>query len=54
MTDHTDTRFPCGCFMFWVGDVLAFEPHAMDCPYFRYFTAEAERQGKTPDVMDLR
>lgn len=43
----TDTeRLPCGCIIGNHGDAFVMQPCSPDCTYYRYFVAEANRQGK--------
>lgn len=39
-------RLPCGCVIDTVGQTFVMQPCSLDCHYFRYAMAEAERQGK--------
>lgn len=39
-------RLPCGCEMGQVGEAFVYRPCSLDCRYYRYAMAEAERQDK--------
>lgn len=47
-------RLPCGCQFGVVNNAFVYEPCSLDCEWYKFVLAEAQRQGKPTTTLDLR